>query len=188
MLRITVYLVDHQKEIVEMEFKELKTALFNWEDLHVDEKNDFYSKCHTFYFGEKGREHVGAPIVSICDENRDNLLMMNSDEGFHLFAWAISSVLGEQYDQYDDYELSWEQWEKILDEADKIAGFDSFDELYDYFINLKDNGGCDLMYYVNNCVVDYWRDKELHKKEAADMRAWSGEALKASQSVFLIGY
>lgn len=58
-----VYLVDEKKELVTMDFKELKQALFNWEDFHVDEKNDFYSGCHTFYFGDKGSEHVGQPTT-----------------------------------------------------------------------------------------------------------------------------
>lgn len=183
-----VYLVDKEKELVEMAFKELKKALFNWEDLHVDEVTGFFSECSSFYFGSKGREHVGTPIVSICDESREHQLRMNSDDDFHLFAWAISVVLGTQYDQYDDYELSWKQWNAVLDEADKIANFSSFDELYDYFLKLKADGGCDLMYYVDHCAVDYWKHKELHKREASDMRKWCDLALGTSDKIFLIGF
>ena len=184
----SVVLVDKNRKTVKMEFKELKQALFNWEDLHDDEKTGFSSECHTIFFGKKGLDHVGQPVASVCDENWDHVLMMNSEEGFHLFAWAISIVMGKQYDEYDDYEFTWKQWNLILDEADKIAAFDTFDELYDYFVKAKEDGRCDLMYYVNNCSVDYWKEKELHKKEASDMREWCNLALGESDKVYLKGY
>lgn len=132
-------------------------------DLHFDEYTGFRTQCNTIFFELKGRRiryepYIGNPIVDIYDGNMDTpALMMNSEEDFDVFFLAISITLRDYYDMYEDYELTWDQWNSILDEADKIVSVNSYEEFVAYIEEKKNNGICDLSHYFKYRGKKFWK-------------------------------
>ncbi|WP_024865655.1 hypothetical protein [Butyrivibrio sp. FCS014] len=186
---VDVTLIDSNKQILEIPFKQLKSALFNWEDLHDDEKLGFESSCATFWFGDKYRDHRDNCFVDFVTEGGKYSLHIHDDD-IILFSLAISVVICKQHDVYDDYELSYDQWKAVLDAADLIVGFNTFDEFMEYFKMVREstNGKCDLLYYLNNCGKHFWYEKWLHEKEAKDLRGWTELALSPGEKMHIIGF
>ncbi len=186
---VDVTLIGSNKLIVEIPFKQLKSALFNWEDLHDDEKLGFESSCSTFWFGDKYREHRDNCFVDFVTEGGKYSLHIHDDD-IMLLSLAISVVIFEQHDVYDDYELSYDQWKAVLDAADLIVGFNSYDEFMEYFKMVREgtNGKCDLLYYLNNCGAEFWDKKWLHEKETTDLRSWTELVLSPGEKMHIIGF
>lgn len=186
---LEVTLIDREKEIQRLPFSHLKQALFNWEDIHNDEILGFESDCRSFWFGERGREIIGKPYVEIMPEDKSHSLMIHEDD-YALLVFAIGAATGEIIDIYEDYEYSLSQWNSILDQADALMGFQSFDEFFDYLVSLKDKtlGKCDFLYYLNNCGADFWKQKRLHEREAKDLRKWTNLVRKPYMKMLVIGY
>lgn len=184
-----VYVINKKKEIVKLPFSQLKAALCNWEDIHDDEDINFHSNCRSFWFGEQGRYMVGNPYNTIMPVSREHSLRINEDDSA-LLDFAVSAVIGEQHDIYEDYEFSYEEWNQVLDECDKIMSFSTFDEVFDYLVGLRDktSGICDLLYYLNNCGEEFWDRKTLHYNEAKDIRRWTELVRKPGEKMLIIGF
>ena len=163
-------------------------------DLHYDEFTGFRTQCNTIFFRLKTKHiryepYMGNPIVDIYDGTMESAsLMMNSEEEFDLFFLSISVILRDYYNMYDDYELNWNQWNAILDEADRIVSANSFEEFVAYIEERKNNGICDFSHYFKYRGKRFWENIDLHRKEAADVREWSNLALKSSDKICLAGY
>jgi len=185
---VDITLVDSDKKILKFPFKQLKRALFNWEDLHDDEELGFESSCVTFWFGDKYRDHRDNCFVDFVTEKGHSLHI--HDDDIMLFSLAISVVIFEQHDVYEDYELSYDQWNAVLNAADRIVSFNAFNELLAYFTMVREstNGKCDLLYYLNSCGEAFWEEKQLHEKEAKDLRRWTELALSPGEKMFVIGF
>ncbi|MDO4486680.1 MAG: hypothetical protein Q4C46_08835 [Bacillota bacterium] len=184
-----VTLINSKRELLKIPMSQLKKVLFNWEDIHEDEELGFESKCRSFWFGKKGIELMDNPNISFTSERKEHFLHIHEDD-FALFYIAISAVIGELHDTYEDYEFSSEQWEVILREIDRIIAFSTFDELFDYIVSLKEktNGKCNLLYYINNNGVKFWKNKWLHEYEAKDIRKWTELVRKPGEKILVIGY
>lgn len=50
------------------------------------------------------------------------------------------------------------------------------------------NGKCDLLYYLNNLGAGFWEKKQLHEKEAKDLRRWTELALSPGEKMFVKGF
>ncbi len=186
---VDVTLINSNKQILEIPFKQIKRAVFNWEDLHDDEKLGFESSCSTFWFGNKRFELMDTAFVDFITERGQHSLHIHDDD-IMLFSLAISLVICEQHDVYEDYELSYDQWNAVLNAADRIVGFDTFDEFMGFFTMVKEstNGKCDLLYYLNNLGAGFWEKKQLHEKEAKDLRRWTELALSPGEKMFVKGF
>jgi len=176
--------------LVKIKVKELKHALYNWEDIHDDESIGFSSHSSNFYFGEKGRDRVEVPYYSVMPEDEISKLRVGEDD-FTLFEWALAMINGQLVGIYDDIpEYDYYEWNRVLDEAEKIVSFNSFDELFDYLMTLKDKstGECELLYYVNRYGADFWKNIDEYKKQLDDMRRWTKLVLPKGKKMIVAGF
>ena len=184
-----VTLIDKDREIMKIPFGQLEKGLYNWEEIHGDVELGLYGGCKSLWFGEKGKSLINNPYITITPESRKHCMYIHEDD-MMLVSIAISIVIGRQHDEYEDYDFSYDQWNNVLKEIDTIATFKKFDDFFDYVLQMreKSNGNCDLIYYVNNCGLNYWRNKELHTDEAKDVRKWTELARKPGEKIYVIGY
>lgn len=175
--------VDRNNHSLPITFEELKPALFNWEDIHVDHVVGFEANSSSFHFGKIGAEHTETPYMSLIPSGTDTALHIAVDD-FDLFAWSMTNVLGEQFDEYDNYELSHSQWSNILNEAHKIVGFNTFDELFDYMIATSECG----LRYMNHAGAEFWKQKDRYLSQYADMKKWSALTMKPDGKMNIYGF
>ncbi len=187
--------VDENCALQTITFRELKRGLFNWEDLHTDEVTGFEAESESFFFGETGRNHVEKPYITLSPGKEITSLRISSNEDFLLFSWSISSQIRERFDEYENYELSFQQWNEILDIAEKIVNFNQFDDLFDYLVGLE-------IYYTNwygvekNLFLDYlningitfWSKRKKYLTQLKEMREWTTLALSEKEKMMIYGF
>ncbi|MBQ8636698.1 MAG: hypothetical protein IJ423_01730 [Clostridia bacterium] len=174
--------IDKNNEDVFITFKDLKDALFNYEDLHTDDTLDFEGS-HTLYFGEKGSEYAETPYMSLVPSNKETALHISVDD-FDLFRWSMTIVLKENFDEYGDYGLPYNQWNEVLVVAKKILDFKTFDELFDYIVSQIDNG----LWYLNNHGAEFWNNKEKYETQLSDVSKWSELVLNKDDVLNIYGF
>ena len=174
--------INKNDEDVLIPFKELKYALFNYEDLHTDESLNFEGS-HTLYFGEKGSKYAGSPYMSLEPSEKDTCLHI-SVEDFDLFSWSITIVLNEDFDEYGYYSLSYDKWNEILIEAKKILDFESFDDFFDYIVAHFDNG----LWHMNTRGASFWKNKKKYETQLSDVAKWSELALNMDDVLDIYGF
>lgn len=175
--------INRNNNTLPITFEELKPALFNWEDIHIDDVVGFEAKSGSFHFGEIGAEHTDTPYMTLVPSETDTALHIAVDD-FDLFAWSITNVLGEQFDEYDDYELSYSEWSDILNEANKIVNFNTFDELFDYMIAANGYG----LRHMNCAGAEFWKNKKRYLLQYEDMKKWSGLTMKPDSKMIIYGF
>lgn len=163
-------------------FKDLKDALFNYEDLHTDDTFNFEGS-NTLYFGEKGAEHTETPYMSLVPTEKNTPLHISVDD-FDLFAWSMTIVLKEDFDEYGDYSITYEKWNEILSEGKKILNFKAFDDLFDYIVAQFNNG----LWHMNNRGAEFWKNKEKYETQLSDVAKWSELALSKNDVLNIYGF
>lgn len=171
-------------------FQELKPALFNWEDLHIDQISGFEPEGSTFYFGEIGANHVASPYMSIIPgENKPSLYITYTE--FVLFELAITWLTKEAFDEYGEYEFSADQWKAIMDESERILDYASFDDLFDYLTDYDicfASGVNVFRALLNSNGVKLWTHKEQYRTQLKDMREWTKLVLSDNDSITIYGF
>lgn len=175
--------IDRSNKALPITFGELKPALFNWEDIHIDNVVGFEAESSSFHFGEIGAEHTETPYMTLVPSGTDTVLYIAVDD-FALFAWSMTNVLGEPFDEYDDYELSYSQWNDILNETYKIVNFNTFDELFDYMVAASEYG----LRYMNYAGAKFWEDKDCYLSQYEDMKKWSELTMKPDSKMNIYGF
>lgn len=175
--------IDRNNNTLPITFEELKSGLFNWQDIQTDNVVGFEAESVSFHFGEIGAEHTETPFMTLVPSGMDTALHI-AVEDFDLFAWSMTNVLSEQFDEYDDYELSYSQWYDILNEAHKIVTFDNFDDLFDYLV---ESNPCGLM-YMNLQGAEFWKKKERYILQYEDMKKWSELTMKPDDKMNIYGF
>lgn len=176
-------------------FEELKPALFNWEDLHIDSYSGYRAASGTFNFGKLGSEHTDKPFMTLVPGKKDTELIISVSD-FLLFGWSIMHCTHECFDEYGSYEFSKSQWYEILTEAERLVSFDSFDDLFDYVISIKIYrhsiiGGKQFSVTLNNinCYgAEFWKHIERYRTQLKDMKAWSELVLSDEDTMFIGGF
>ncbi len=125
-----VALYVREGELDEITFGELKAGLFNWEDLHIDLITGFRAVSGHLFFNSTGRKYIGNPHRVLSCEDCRYLAYIRYDEILPLDL-AATCFLNEYCDENDDYDFTADQWHEILDRADRILRYDSFDDLFD---------------------------------------------------------
>lgn len=182
--------IDKNDNIIEISFKELKSGLFNWEDLHIDSTVGYESESNSFFFGDKAAEHTDKPYITLVPGKRNTSLNISADD-FILFDWSITDLEKEYFDEYGSYEYDREQWANVLDEAERLINFETFDELFDYRISLdikNRNGDSIPLRQLNYDGVTFWKNKERLKTQLNDMEAWTSLVLGDSDIMFVYGF
>lgn len=186
-----IALIDGNKELIMIPFQELKPALFNWEDLHIDKVSGFESNGSTLFFGSCGADHCDEPFMTLSPSNSNSRLHISVDD-FTLLGWSIGDLF-EWFDEYGHYEYSYLQWTAILDEAEKLLSFTTFDALFDYRTSLevraedKHRGN----YYLNEMNYQgrsFWIRREKFQKQLQEMRDWTSLVLKENDSISIYGF
>lgn len=175
--------IDRSNTTLPITFEELKPALFNWEDIHIDNVVGFEADSSTFHFGKIGAEHTETPYMTLVPSGINTALHIAVGT-FDLFAWSMTNVLGEQFDEYDNYELSYSQWNDILNEAHKIVGFNTFDELFDHMTATSECG----LRYMNYAGAEFWKHKERYLAQYEDMKKWSNLTMKPNDKMNIYGF
>lgn len=183
-----VWLADKNQEMRTIPFAELKRGLFNWEDIHEDDVIGFRSESGSFLVGEIGKKHAGSDTIVFIPENNQHEMRMCEDD-LMLFFWSASIVLGSLYDQYEDYTFSYDQWNQLLEIAEKIVSSETFDEMFDYLISFHDveNRNFNLLYSINQNGAVFWKLLFKHKNEAKDLRKWTELVLKPDETMQVRG-
>ncbi len=172
-------------------FRELKKGLYNWEDLHLDPDSGFMAESTTVFFGEQGRKWVDGDTISFIPEDGRSRLMIQSDD-FHLLYWALSWQVRDWFDEMDDYVFPWEEWQEILNKADRLAAFETFDELFDFLtgLGITYGHGEDVFLYTltNACGREYWENRREIRKQVRNLRRWTEMVVPKGMNMLVHGY
>lgn len=173
-------------------FMELKTGLFNWEDLHTDEETGFVADSPTVFFGQMGSEHVVPPYISLCPDNDLSRARMHINYGdFFLLDWSISILKKERYQGLENYSFTEGEWLTILDTAEKTISFSTFDKMFDYVVSLNVRGEGDyniMLGAINSVGPAVWSKKESLRVQIRDIREWSNKVLPVYHKMEVEGF
>lgn len=183
-----VDLVDKENKVVPISFKELKEGLFNWEDLHIDDVTGFESESGTVFFGRLGAKHAGNPQITIAPDGKESKVHIAVSD-FDLFAWSITDIEKNCFDEYEGYSYSYKEWMGVLSEAQKLIDFETFDELFEYRIGLKITyEGSNVALSQMNCRgAAFWKSKERYKDQLDDIRKWTELVLSTDGIMKIVG-
>lgn len=174
--------IDENDEIVTIPFRELKEALFNYEDLHIDETVSFEASSPTLFFGDIGAEHTQTPYMTLVPSGIDTSLYISVFD-FALFAWSMTNVLERNFDEYDNYELSYKTWQNVLRQAEKIISFETFDALYNYVVN-----DCNSRMFCMCNERFFWNHKTQYKEQLDDVIRWTELVMSSSDNISIYGF
>ncbi len=177
--------VDAQNEVLKIKFSQLRRALFNWEDLHVDDATGFASKSHTIFFGKIGSEHTDEPYMTLRSSVNDKSFLTVSNDDFILPGWCITLVTGEEFDEYGEYRFSVCDWRKILDEALKLLSFENFNALYEYVASIYVFG---LSWQLKHRGEEFWEKREELRVQLDDIIKWTELVLPCGATMNIYGF
>lgn len=183
-----VALIDPNMQVLTLPFQELKSALFNWEDLHIDEVNGFKPESSTFFFGEVGEAHTNTPFMTLTSEKNESKLYISEDD-FFLFGLAITWVTEEFFDEYGNYEFTANQWSSVLSKAETILSFETFDDLFECLTNINIRANQHFILKILNCRgVELWKNREKHLVQLNDMKQWTKIVLSDDDIMNVYGF
>lgn len=190
----TVALFNGEGENDEILFGELKPALFNWEDMHTDKLTGYEVNNNEFFFGKLGARHTERPYITLMPGDKDITLNIAVDD-FLLFDWSITNYMKKQFNGYENHVFTKKQWEKILEEAEKLFSFPTFDDLFEYMCGLTFKGSGLFgkrkrhiaLDNINQRGLEFWNDIDKYRNHLQDMREWSELTLSASDKMLIRG-
>lgn len=179
--------VDSSEEYVKLPFSELKSALYNWEDLHTDDVTGFEAESHTLFFGRKGAERVEEPYMTLTSTGNAASRLHISVEDFLVLDWCISLATGTWFDEYKDYHYSCAEWFALLNEANKILSFECFDALFDELIARQGDESF-MLWKLNSYGASFWKEKEKYRTQLGDLKTWSQLVLSPDDTMDISGF
>ena len=187
--------IDENRTILTIPFAELKPGLFNWEDLHTDESTGFEARSSSLFFGDTGRRHAAEPYITLSPGEGKTHLHIPYGKDFLLLDQSMACLSRESFDRYKKYELSFLQWKEVLDIAEKIVSFTSFDDLFDYLAGFGiickspcGFGNPPFSERLNSNGADLWNDREKYVIQLEDIREWSKLVLSENESMMVYGF
>lgn len=190
-----VTFLDKEEHEGTITFEDLRTGLFNWEDLHIDKLSGYEADSGAFNFGELGAQHTEEPYMTLVPGEKDTSLNISVSD-FILFDWSITHYKHECFDEYGEYEFTKSQWNEVLAEAEKLVSFEKFDDLFEYATGIEIYGyriigGGQYSVTLNNmncCGAEFWKHIDRYKTQLKDMRAWSELVLSDSDKMSIYGF
>lgn len=179
--------IDADDEVLTMRYGELKEGLHNWEDLHVDKVTGFEAESSMVFFNEKGKEYADGIYLTFVSSRWQEAELYISEDNIILIDWCVSLKIDGWFDEYSAYHFSYEEWEKVLAEADGILTAGSFDELFDMLI-ARQGGKEYMMTNLNFHGADFWKNRERYRRQFEDLRRWSKIVLKRGDIMNIYGY
>ena len=181
--------VDQNNEVICAPFEDIKPGLQNQEDIYEDESIDLYNVNRTFFLGPKGYYAAESPYMTLYTPSTVKKLRIANDD-FHIFDWSISLATGEAFDEFEIYDFSAREWNSILETAEELLSYESFDDLYDRLINSHikwPNGNEVFPWDVNHNGALFWRKREFFKRQVSDMKRWTSAVLKEGEEMTVKG-
>lgn len=188
----SVCCINRIREIITIPFSELLKSLHNWEDLHGDDSIGFVAKSRSFFFTADNIEtYSDIQYMSIYSGN--NSLYISIWE-FVLWGLCISDLfeIFEEYN-YTGYQYTKLQWQCLLEEAEKLLNFHSFDELFEYRLHLfQKNYQATIDDYrftreMNWMGVEFWKNRDIYRVQLEDMKKWTSLVLGEMDTIFIRG-
>ncbi|MBR0419987.1 MAG: hypothetical protein IJI66_12560 [Erysipelotrichaceae bacterium] len=190
-----IAVVDQNGECCPISFRELKPALFNWEDLHIDLITRYKAESSTVFFNDKGAEKVGNPYMTLNPEGSDSFLCISSEDDDDYDLLGISSAIstGITFDIYDDYEYSYAEWKEILSTAERILNLDTFDEFFALLRNLntwdqEHWNETNYLFWANSAGPKFWNERDKFRKQLEDVKKWTDLVLQENKKMFVAGF
>lgn len=190
-----VSLIDESANNIPISFENLKPALFNSEDLHIDPISKYEAESSTFYFGKIGADHTGEPYMTLVPGSKETTLNISVAD-FLLFEWSISLYRNEIFDEYGEYEFSSSEWGEILSVAEKLLSFPTFDMLFEYMKDTNITGysiiGGEkynvMLNSINCCGARFWKQHRRYEMQLQDMRNWTNHVLEKDEKMTIYGF
>ena len=156
-------------------------------EMEIDEGHTEMGR--SIFFAQEGKRVVGYPYYLIFPESEKSELLI-AEEDFTLFGWALSMMVGKQIDVFGPIlKFDYGEWKQVLEKARKMVSFETFDDLFDYLLELKDqnSGESVLLYYVNNCGADFWKNLQKYKLQLNDIEKWTQLVLDKNEKMIISG-
>lgn len=182
-----VMCVNENNECLDMDFSELKDALFNWEDLHNDECTGFEAESPMLFFGHKGACHADSPYITLSSSGNDESALHISATDFLVVDWCISLFIVSWFDEYGEYHFSYAEWNGILDEADRLLSAKNFDILFDELIERQGKGNY-MICKLNSFGTEFWKNRAKYKTQINDLKSWSQLVLSENDAMDIYGF
>ena len=152
-----------------------------------DEATGFEAKSPTLFFGRKGAEHAKRPYMSLSSSGKDGSCLHISVTDFLILDWCISLAVGDWFDEYGEYHFSYEEWQALLADADRLLSAEDFDALFDELIERQ--GREDFMLYrLNSRGASFWEERGRYKAQIKDVREWSSLVLGPDDTMHIYGF
>lgn len=181
--------VDRNGKALEMRYEELKPALYNWEDLHTDERVGFEADCPELLLGPKAAGLSGYSPLVIYPKGEEKWRAYIRKEDSLLLNWIVAHRSGALSAELSICEYTATEWWEILDEAERLLAIPTFDQFFDELVGwnvyINKNGNF-LLGELNDRGVDYWKSREIYPKLLRDLRTWSKLAL-AGNEIMCVG-
>ncbi len=155
---------------VEAKYSEISSGIYNYEDIHFDEKTGLTAESSTVFFGKKGSYYAEAPSIIVRSEDKESQMFIGEWD-FILFRLSITNCIQEAYDECENYSFDYKDWTGILNEAERILSFETFDELFDYLVSKKikySNTPFRLCAYYRNdtnissYILSWWNEQDTN--------------------------
>lgn len=172
--------IDRNGKTLEMRYEELKPALFNWEDLHTDERIGFQAHSAALFLGQKGSSRCSFSARTIYPQGELMWRAYIAPDAFVLLEWCVAHKSGTFFMDCEEYEYSVDQWWALLAEAERLLAIPAFDQLFDELVGWNicyDSGANCLLESLNAHGADYWKHREMYRELLQDLQAWSKLAL-----------
>lgn len=101
--------------------------------------------------------------------------------------WCISLAIGNWFDEYGEYHFSYKEWQDLLDEADRLLSVESFDTLFDEFIERQGNDNY-MMWKLNSRGASFWKERDKYRTQIKDIREWSDLVLGSNNTMNIYGF
>ena len=183
--------VDKDNKTLRLSFAEIKEGLCNWEDIHDDEGIGFKGKSATFFFGKKGSKYCPDPFMTLSTESSESRLHIYVDD-FILFAWSMGDLY-EWFDEYGEFNYTYNQWQRLLSEAEKLLSFTTFDELFSYRTGINkpnpdDQRGNYFLSELNISGARFWKNRNVYRTQLEEIREWTSIVMKPNDTMSICGF
>lgn len=182
--------ITNDNEEAQIPFRELKEGLFNQEDLCTDPVTGFEASSWRFHFGKKGQEHTDEPFMILCPSGADTRMFVSVDD-FLLFDLSIMCIKKDWFDEYGEYEFDYAEWHEVLNAAQSILDYSSFDDLFDHMIglNIIDRRGNNIpLCKLNTQGASFWNYRDDYIRQLKDMREWTALTMKENDTMGIYGF
>lgn len=178
-------------ETLPISFSQLKEGLFNWEDIHEDESIGFVSKSHILFCGPKVNKYGSKRPIKLYPERHEDTFVLIEDRNFLVLQWSLSKFFKHHFYGFMHH-FTKDEWNQILDDAEKILSFDSFDDLFDEVVgwNVKMStftyppSSFELVYEknymtdsLNRCGIEIWGKRQMYRNQIQSLREWTNLVL-----------